>query len=130
MVCLWYARLFLKAGWLLLLLNCFSRVRLCDSMDGSPPGSAIPGILQARTLEWMPFPSPLRAGETMKVGVSLHETGSLGHTVFHPPHLDSAPCVITWVGAFLLSARPLPAATAVRSQKHTPSQLWEAFPPV
>ena len=26
---------------------------LCDPMDGSPPGSAIPGILQARTLEWV-----------------------------------------------------------------------------
>ena len=26
---------------------------LCDSVDGSPPGSAIPGILQARTLEWV-----------------------------------------------------------------------------
>ena len=26
---------------------------LCDSIDGSPPGSAIPGILQARTLEWV-----------------------------------------------------------------------------
>ena len=25
---------------------------LCDSIDGSPPGSSIPGILQARTLEW------------------------------------------------------------------------------
>ena len=25
---------------------------LCDTIDGSPPGSAIPGILQARTLEW------------------------------------------------------------------------------
>ena len=25
---------------------------LCDPMDGSPPGSPIPGILQARTLEW------------------------------------------------------------------------------
>ena len=25
---------------------------LCDSIDGSPPGSPIPGILQARTLEW------------------------------------------------------------------------------
>ena len=25
---------------------------LCDPMDGSPPGSAVPGILQARTLEW------------------------------------------------------------------------------
>ena len=26
---------------------------LCDPRDGSPPGSAIPGILQARTLEWV-----------------------------------------------------------------------------
>ena len=26
---------------------------LCDPRDGSPPGSAIPGILQARTLEWI-----------------------------------------------------------------------------
>ena len=26
---------------------------LCDAIDGSPPGSAVPGILQARTLEWV-----------------------------------------------------------------------------
>ena len=26
---------------------------LCDPIDGSPPGSAAPGILQARTLEWV-----------------------------------------------------------------------------
>ena len=26
---------------------------LCDSIDGSPPGSSVPGILQARTLEWV-----------------------------------------------------------------------------
>ena len=26
---------------------------LCDHIDGSPPGSAVPGILQARTLEWV-----------------------------------------------------------------------------
>ena len=26
---------------------------LCDPIDGIPPGSAIPGILQARTLEWV-----------------------------------------------------------------------------
>ena len=26
---------------------------LCDSTDGSPPGPAVPGILQARTLEWV-----------------------------------------------------------------------------
>ena len=26
---------------------------LCNPTDGSPPGSAVPGILQARTLEWV-----------------------------------------------------------------------------
>ena len=26
---------------------------LCDPIDGSAPGSAVPGILQARTLEWV-----------------------------------------------------------------------------
>ena len=26
---------------------------LCDPIGGSPPGSPIPGILQARTLEWV-----------------------------------------------------------------------------
>ena len=34
------------------LLSRFSWVRLCtDPIDGSPPGSPVPGILQARTLE-------------------------------------------------------------------------------
>ena len=26
---------------------------LCDPIDGSPPASPVPGILQARTLEWV-----------------------------------------------------------------------------
>ena len=26
---------------------------LCDPIDSSPPGSPVPGILQARTLEWV-----------------------------------------------------------------------------
>ena len=30
-----------------------SCLTLCDPIDGSPPGSPIPGILQARTLEWV-----------------------------------------------------------------------------
>ena len=34
---------------LLLLLSRFSRVQLC----ATPPGSPVPGILQARTLEWV-----------------------------------------------------------------------------
>ena len=40
--------------FMLLLLSHFSRVRLCVTpIDGSPPGSGVPGILQARTLEWV-----------------------------------------------------------------------------
>ena len=30
-----------------------SCLTLCDPKDGSPPGSPVPGILQARTLEWV-----------------------------------------------------------------------------
>ena len=29
------------------------RPTLCDPIDGSPPGSPVPGFLQARTLEWV-----------------------------------------------------------------------------
>ena len=36
-----------------------SCLTLCDPIDGSPPVSAIPGILQARTLEWVAI-SPLQ----------------------------------------------------------------------
>ena len=32
---------------------CQSCPTLCDPIDGSSPGSAVPGILQARTLEWV-----------------------------------------------------------------------------
>ena len=30
-----------------------SCLTLCDPRDGSPPGSTVPGILQARALEWV-----------------------------------------------------------------------------
>ena len=33
-----------------LLQSCLT---LCDPVDGSPPGSPVPGILQAITLEWV-----------------------------------------------------------------------------
>ena len=38
--------------------ECFAKsfqscLILCDPIDGSPPGSPVPGILQARTLEWV-----------------------------------------------------------------------------
>ena len=36
---------------------------LCDPTDVSPPGSPLPGILQTRTLEGLPFPSPMHDSE-------------------------------------------------------------------
>ena len=36
-----------------MLLSHFSRVQLCDPIDSSPPGSPVPGSLQARTVEWV-----------------------------------------------------------------------------
>ena len=35
----------------------------CDPIDGSPPGSPVPGTLQARTLGGLPFPSPMYESE-------------------------------------------------------------------
>ena len=42
-----------KQEGLLLLLSLQSCPTLCNPRDGSPPGSPVPGILQARTLEWV-----------------------------------------------------------------------------
>ena len=39
---------------------------LCNPIDGSPPGSPVPGILQARTLSGLPFPSPMQESEKWK----------------------------------------------------------------
>ena len=59
---------------MLLLLSHFSRVWLCvtpcDPIDGSPPGSRFPGILQARTLEWVAI-SFSNAGKWKVKGKSL-----------------------------------------------------------
>jgi len=34
---------------------------LCDPIDSSPSGFSVPGTLQARILEWLPFPSLMHA---------------------------------------------------------------------
>ena len=38
-----------------------SRLTLCDPVDCSPPGSSVPGILQARILEWAAVSSSRRS---------------------------------------------------------------------
>ena len=43
-----------------LLQSCLT---LCDPIAGSPLGSAVPGILQARTLEWIAISFPVHESE-------------------------------------------------------------------
>ena len=49
---------------------------LCDPIDSSPPGSPVPGILQARTLEWLPSPSPMHESEKWKWSRSVMSNSS------------------------------------------------------
>ena len=73
-------------------------VQLClilsDLMDCSPPGSSVHGILQARILEWLPFPSPgdltdpgIEPGSpTLKADSLLSEPP--GKSLFHVNHVS------------------------------------------
>ena len=45
---------------------------LCDPMDSSPPGSSVPGILQARTLKW----------------VAVSFSNAWAQTVYNPPAMQ------------------------------------------
>jgi len=47
---LWLLKAFVAAATAKLLQSCPT---LCNPIDGSPPGSPVSGILQARTLEWV-----------------------------------------------------------------------------
>ena len=40
-------------GWAVAAKSLQACPTLCDPIDGSPPGSPVPGILQAGTLEWV-----------------------------------------------------------------------------
>ena len=46
----WFSLLYIAAAAAKSLQSCPT---LCDLTDGSPPGFPVPGILQARTLEWV-----------------------------------------------------------------------------
>ena len=56
-----------------------SCLTLCDPIDGSPPGSPAPGILQAGTLVWVAFPSPVHESEKWKWSRSVVSDSSRPH---------------------------------------------------
>ena len=64
---------------LLLLLSHFSHVWLCDPIDGGPLGSSVPGILQARTLEWVAISFSMHESEKWKLSHSVLSYSSQPH---------------------------------------------------
>ena len=56
---------------LLLLLSRFSCVRLCNSVDSSPPGSPVPGFSRQEHWSGLPFPSPMHESEKWKWSPSV-----------------------------------------------------------
>ena len=52
---------------------------LCNPIDGSPPGSPVPGILQARHWSGLPFPSPMHESEKWKWSRSVVSNSQRPH---------------------------------------------------
>ena len=52
---------------------------LCDPIDGSPPGSSVPGILQQEPWSGLPFPSPVHENEKWKWSRSVVSDSSRPH---------------------------------------------------
>ena len=95
---------------------------LCDPRDGSPPGSPVPGVLQARALEWVPLPSlvvsdslrphglqPIRLicpwdspGKNFGVGCHFLLQGIFLTQGSNPHHL----CLLHWQAGSLLLVSP------------------------
>ena len=67
---------------------------LCDPIDGRPPGSPVPGILQARTLNGLPCPSPMHESEVAQSCPTLSDLmdcslpGSSAHGIFQTKVLE------------------------------------------
>ena len=69
--------------------NRFSRVRLCDPMNCSPPDSSVHGILQARILEWVAMPSSRGSSQPGNL-TRISYVSCIGRPVlYHQHHLGS-----------------------------------------
>ena len=77
---------------------------LCDSMDYSPPGSSVHGILLARTLEWVAMPS-YRESSRPRDQALLSFLSCIGKQDFyHQCHLGSPQiCIYLHVNIYLHS---------------------------
>ena len=100
---------------------------LCDPIDSSPPGSPVPGILQARTLEWVAI--SFSNAWKWKVKVKLLSCVRLSATPWTAAY--QAPPSMGFSGQQYWSGVPLPSPeTQLRSFNYSLSmvaflQLWD-----
>ena len=93
---------------------------LCDPIDGSPPGSPVPGILQEEHWSGLPFPSPMHESEKWKWSRSVVSDSYRSHGL-QPTRLLSPwdfPGKSTGVGCHCLL---LPSAAAAKSLQLCPT---------
>ena len=85
---------------------------LCGPIDGSPPGSPVPGILQARTLEWVAISFCMKVkseSEVAQLCPTLHNPmdcslpGSSAHGIFQARVLEWGAIAFSMLKAELLS---------------------------
>ena len=100
---------------LLLLLSHLSCVRLCNRIDGSPPGSPVPGILRARILEWVAI--SFSSAWKWKVKVKYLSRVRLSATPWTAAH--QAPPSMGFSRQEHWSGVPLPSPLSAPPQSHT-----------
>ena len=103
-----------------------SCLTLCNPIDGSPPGSTIPGILQARTLEWVAisFSNAWKWKVKVKSLSRVQPSATPWTAAFQAPPSMGFSRQEYWNGV------PLPSAYKLNKQGdnmqpwHTPFPIW------
>ena len=73
-----------------------SRPALCESMDCSPPGSSIHGILQARILEWVAILFSRGSSQPRDRTQVSHIAGGCRRILYHLSH-HGGPRILEWI---------------------------------
>ena len=100
---------------------------LCDPIDGSPLGSSVPGILQARILEWVAISFSERQGKLLppisaEQGIcSPTDVKQKGNNIAEvtPPYLHSIPTLTLGTTCMIMPQIP---------REEGPARCWRTYP--
>ena len=89
-----------------------SRLTLCDPVDGSPPGSPVPGILRARTLEWVAISFSNNNSYELLIH-TRHYAKCIPYIILtQHPELNSAVLFTLWIRKVRIERAACPQTTA------------------